>query len=134
VPFKNGENSLLVKGFNDNNQVAEDSQQVRYLIGEHGKFKRIELTKTKLSGNRWLVTAEAQDKDGNRVLDYSERAYFFNIGDQGKLLENYGTPTRSSVMEMASGLVSIEYEQGDKPSIIEFRTQNIKGVYLNVGK
>jgi beta-galactosidase len=133
VPFKNGDNSLLVKGFNDKKQVAEDTQQVRYLIGEHGKFNRIELTKTKLDGNRWLVTAEAQDKDGNRVLDYSERAYFFNIGDQGKLLENFGTPNRSSVIEMASGLATIEYEQGDKPSIIEFRTQNIKGVYLNVG-
>jgi len=68
-----------------------------------------------------------------RVLDYSERAYFFNIGDQGKLLENFGTPNRSSVIEMASGLATIEYEQGDKTSIIEFRTQNIKGVYLNVG-
>lgn len=133
VPFKNGDNSLLVKGFNDNNQVAEDSHNVRYLIGEHGKFNRIELTKTKLSGDRWLVTAEAQDKEGNRVLDYSERAYFFNIGDQGKLLENFGTPTRSSVIEMASGLASIEYQQGEKPTIIEFRTQNIKGVYLNVG-
>jgi beta-galactosidase len=133
VPFKNGDNSLLVKGFNGKKQVTEGSQQVRYLIGEHDKFKRIELTKTKLDGNRWLVTAEAQDKDGNRVLDYSERAYFFNIGDQGKLLENFGTPNRSSVIEMASGLASIEYEQGDKPSIIEFRTQNIKGVYLNVG-
>lgn len=133
VPFKNGDNSLLVKGFNGNKQVVDDSQQVRYLIGEHGKFKRIEMTKTKLAGNRWLITAEALDKDGNRVLDYSERAYFFNIGDQGKLLENYGTPTRSSVIEMASGLASIEFEEGDKPSIIEFRTQNIKGVYLNVG-
>jgi len=134
VPFKNGENSLLVKGFNDNKQVAEDSLQVRYLIGEHGKFKGIALTKTKLADNRWLITAEAQDKDGNRVLDYSERAYFFNIGDHGQLLENYGIPNRSSVIEMASGLASIEYEEGDKPSIIEFRTQNIKGVYLNVGE
>ena len=134
VPFNSGENSLLVIGFNGDKQVAEDSQQVRYLIGEHGKFKRIELTKTKLADNRWLITAEAQDKDGNRVLDYSERAYFFNIGDHGKLLENFGTPNRSSVIEMASGLATIEFEQGDKPSIIEFRSQNIKGVYLNVGE
>jgi len=134
VPFKSGDNSLLVKGFNGNEQVAEDSLDVRYLIGQHGKFKRIEMAKTKLSDNRWLITAEAQDKDGNRVLDYSERAYFFNIGDHGKLLENFGTPNRSSVIEMASGLASIEYKQGDKPSIIEFRSQNIKGVYLNVGE
>jgi beta-galactosidase len=133
VPFKNGDNTLLVKGFNGNKQVAEDSLQLRYLTGKHGKYKRIEMTKTKLAENRWLITAEALDKDGNRVLNYSERAYFFNIGDQGKLYENYGTPTRSSVIEMASGVASIEYQEGDKPSIIEFRTQNIKGVYLNVG-
>ena len=92
------------------------------------------MTKTKLADNRWLITAEAQDKDGNRVLDYSERAYFFNIGDHGKLLENFGTPNRSSVIEMASGLATIEFEEGEKPSIIEFRSQNIKGVYLNVGE
>jgi beta-galactosidase len=134
VPFENGDNSLLVKGFNGNEHVAKDSLDVRYLIGQHGKFKRIEMTKTKLADNRWLITAEAQDKDGNRVLDYSERAYFFNIGDHGKLLENFGTPNRSSVIEMASGLATIEFEEGEKPSIIEFRSQNIKGVYLNVGE
>lgn len=134
TPFKSGDNQLTVKGFNDDDEVASDTQEVQYLVGKHGKFKRIELTKTELADGRWMIQAEAVDEEGNRVLDYSERAHFYNIGDQGKLLENYGTPTRSSVIEMASGIASIEYQSAELPSIIEFRTQNIKGVYINVGE
>jgi len=33
---------------------------------------------------------------------------------------------------MASGFASIEFEAGDKPSIVEFRTQLFKGAYVDV--
>jgi beta-galactosidase len=33
---------------------------------------------------------------------------------------------------MGSGYAAIEFVAGDKPSTIEFRTQNIKGVYVEV--
>ena len=133
VPFKAGRNELSVKGFIQDELKAKDSLSVKYVVGEHGKLDKINLSAKLLKNNRWLITAEAQDKDSNRVLDYSERAYFYNIGDQGQLLENYGTPTKSSTIEMASGLAHIEFEASDKSSVIEFRTQNIKGVYVTVG-
>lgn len=132
VPFNNGQNTLEVKGFNRTEQVAQDNHEVTYLIGKHGKFNRIVMQATPINNNRWLISAEAVDKTGNRVLNYSERAHFFNIGDQGKLLENYGTPRKSSTIEMASGYAAIEFESNGKPSTIEFRTQNIKGVYVEV--
>ncbi len=134
VPLKTGENRLQVVGYNDNKKVAEDKHQLTYLVGQHGKFDHIKLSIKAMKQNRVLVEAEALDADGNRILDYSERAYFFNIGDQGELIENYGTPTQSSTIEMASGYAAIEFQPGKLPSTIEFRTQNIKGVYINVPK
>jgi beta-galactosidase len=132
VPFTNGQNKLSVIGYNDNKKVAKDTHQVTYLIGKHGKYKHIALTARKIADNRWLIGAEAQDDQGNRVLDYQERVQFFNIGDQGHLLENYGTPSKSSIIEMGSGYAEIQFESNGKPSTIEFRTQNIKGVYIEV--
>lgn len=132
VPFNNGANTLKVLGYNNNKQVTEDDHEVTYLIGENGKFSKIKLSANRIKDNRWLITAEAVDKEGNRVLDYSERAYFFNIGEQGQLLENQGTPLGSSVIAMASGFAAIEFMDDGMPSIIEYRGQNVKGVYVDV--
>lgn len=134
VPFKNGQNSLEVIGYIQQRKVAEDSRDVTYLVGKHGKFHHIKLTAQDLGDNRYLIEAEARDEDGNRVLDYQERVHFFNIGDEGELLENYGTPYKSSTIEMGSGYAAIEFIAGDKPSTVEFRTQNIKGVYVEIPK
>lgn len=132
VPFKNGLNKLTVQGFNAKKQVAKDQMQLNYLIGEHGKFDHIRLTAEKLADKHWLIHAEALDKDNHRVLDYNERVYFSSLTNHGQLLENYGTPHQSSIIEMASGQVAIEYIAADKADTIEFRTQNIKGVYITI--
>jgi beta-galactosidase len=134
VPFKQGSNNLSVKGYIKQQLEAQDKLTVDYVIGQHGKLDKVLLSSQLLGDNHWRITAEAVDKDGNRVLDYSERAYFYNIGDHGTLLENYGTPGKSSIIEMASGLASIEFVADGQPSIIEFRTQNTKGVYITVGE
>lgn len=132
VPFNEGMNKLSVSGYIDDKEVATDSRDITYLVGTHGKYDHIKLTAKAIGNDRYLIEAEARDENGNRVLSYQERVSFFNIGDQGKLLENYGTPYRSSTIEMGSGYAAIEFEAGNKPSTIEFRTQNIKGVYVEV--
>ena len=137
VPFKNGKNKLRVLGYataqaNKKSKPVEDALEVTYLIGEHGPFFELKMSFTKLAANRLLVSAEALDKDGNRVLDFSERAYFSNLGESGQLLENQGTPTGSSVIAMANGYAAIEFEQGEQESVIEFRTQNVKGSFISV--
>jgi beta-galactosidase len=132
VPFTQGANQVDVFGFNEGKKVATDTREINYLIGKHGKYDHIQLTVSPLGENRYLIEAQATDKDGNRVLDYQERVNFFNIGDEGRLLENYGTPSKSSTIEMGSGYAAIEFIAGEQASIIEFRTQNIKGVYVDV--
>ncbi|WP_198160573.1 MULTISPECIES: glycoside hydrolase family 2 protein [Pseudoalteromonas] len=130
VPFKNGVNTLSVVGRTKSGAEVTDELKVHYLIGQHGKFDRIQLTAKTLSNGNKLIEAQALDKDGNRVLDYNQRSYFFNMTSHGTLLENQGTPTGSSLIEMASGYAAIEFIPGDKPTTIEYRNQNVKGVYL----
>ncbi|MFC4700635.1 glycoside hydrolase family 2 TIM barrel-domain containing protein [Glaciecola siphonariae] len=132
VPFKEGENALKVVGFNNNKEIANDTRNVTYLVGKHGKYDHIKLIASPLGDDRYLIEAEARDKNGNRVLNYQERVHFYNIGDEGTLLENYGTPHKSSTIEMGSGYAAIEFVAGDKPSTVEFRTQNVKGVYVDI--
>jgi beta-galactosidase len=131
VPFHNGLNKLKVQGF-AGATVVEDELDVHYLIGHHGPVEHIKLSSKPLAGHRVLIEAEAVDKMGNRVLDFSDIAYFSNLSESGRLLENQGTPTGSRIIQVASGYASIEFEMGNEESIIEFRTQNIKGVYLTL--
>lgn len=131
VPFVNGLNKLLVKGVSDAVNV-EDQLDVTYLIGHHGPFATLKLSAKPLSDRRFLIEAEAQDKDGNRVLDFSDRVYFFNVGESGRLIENQGTPTGSSIIAMANGYAAIEFEMGPSPALIEFRTQNIKAAFITL--
>ncbi len=67
----------------------------------------------------------------NRCLDYNERVYFSAEGN-GKLVENYGTPTKSSIIEMANGKAQIEFKPIPfEKTTIEIRNQNLKGNYLS---
>ncbi|WP_016956510.1 glycoside hydrolase family 2 protein [Catenovulum agarivorans] len=132
TPFKNGQNNLSVKGYTKGKLVAEDDLQVTYLVGSHGKYDHIKLTQTKLENGNVLITAEARDANGNRVIDYAEKAHFSSMEGNGYLYENYGVPGRTNGIQMANGVASIEFKPDDKPATIEFRTQNIKGVYTLV--
>ncbi|WP_448245946.1 glycoside hydrolase family 2 protein [Thalassotalea agariperforans] len=132
VPFNNGDNQLVVKGSSSNNILVEDTLMVNYLIGKHGKLDKIKLTAKTLANGNKLIEAEAIDKNGNRVLDYDQRSYFFNMTSHGQLIEHQGTPTGSSIIEMASGYAAIEFIPGAKPTVIEYRNQNVKGVYLEL--
>jgi beta-galactosidase len=132
VPFVNGQNKLKVLAYNAGKRVAEDALDVHYLVGEHGNFDHIKLSASELKPGHWLITAEALDKNNQRVLNYAERVYFSNLGSHGQLLENYGTPTKSSIIEMASGVARIEFISGEQPATLEFRSQNIKGTYIEI--
>jgi beta-galactosidase len=77
--------------------------------------------------------AEAVDADGHRVLDFSERVYFSTLGGDGRLLENFGTPTKSSIIEMANGYAAIEFERGEQATTVELKAQNIKSRFIEIG-
>ena len=133
VPFANGPNELSVEGFIDGEHVASDNLQVTYVVGGQGKFQDLVFTQEDLSDSRVLIMAEAVDADGHRVLDFSERVYFSTLGGDGRLLENFGTPTKSSIIEMANGYAAIEFERGEQATTVELKAQNIKSRFIEIG-
>jgi beta-galactosidase len=132
VNFAEGDNKLIVIGFKDGKRASMDSISVRYSYQKSEITDRIELSSEKLPNDNLLITALAVDFNGNRCSEYNKRIYFTSEGP-GKLFENYGTPTRSSIIEMANGKAQIEL----KPStlgatIIEARNQDFKGAYITI--
>jgi beta-galactosidase len=90
------------------------------------------LSSTKMGNGNILVTALAIDKNGRRCLDYNKTIYFTWDGP-GKLYENYGTPKRSSIIEMANGKAQIEFEPASKGvAVIEAHNQDFKSAYLHI--
>ncbi len=132
VVFEEGLHSILAIGSSGGKGAARDSMTLRYGFVRHGEADHIELTSTKLEGGNILVTATAVDKNGKRCPGYNKRIYFTSEG-AGRLLVDYGTPTRSSVIEMANGAARIEFSpvRGGK-AIIEARNQDFKGSTLTI--
>lgn len=132
VPFTEGEHTLRALGRELGAAVAGDTTSLRYRLRRHGEAVRVELTSARMSNGNILVTATAEDKDGLPCLTYARRIYFVQEGS-GHLLVDYGTPTRSAVIEMANGRAQIEFSPvpGGR-AVIEARNQDFKGEYLNL--
>ncbi|MBZ9613847.1 glycoside hydrolase family 2 protein [Rheinheimera maricola] len=131
VPFVKGTNKLKVIGKIDN-LLVEDSLQVDYQPTPHGKLKRVELTYSNLEDGSLLIAAEALDEDGLRVLNFNERAFFSNLTESGFFSTHQGTPTGTDNIQFSSGYASIVFYPGDTPTVLEFISQSVKGVYLKV--
>ncbi|MEL7123721.1 MAG: glycoside hydrolase family 2 TIM barrel-domain containing protein [Bacteroidota bacterium] len=129
VKFKEGKNTLIAQGYSGEQLISSDTLTINYSYDKAGTPSKIELSASKLENGNYLIEATMVDKDGKRVLDYEDRVYFSQDG-AGELLVNYGTPTRSQVIEMANGKACIELVPSKGKSIIEARNQDFKGSYL----
>lgn len=129
VLFAEGDNVIIAKGYNAGKEVAIDTLNIHYSYHKYGNPNQIILNAKALSNGNQLIEATMVDAKGNRVLNYEDRIYFSHDG-AGKLLVNYGTPTRSQVIEMANGRASIELVPGEGRAVIEARNQDFKGSYL----
>jgi beta-galactosidase len=130
VPFEEGKNHLVATGYQGRGVVARDTTSLLYTVRKNGAAERLEVTAERMPDGRTIVTATAVDKDGLRCLDYNKRVYFAMDGD-GRLVVAQGTPTGSSVIEMANGRARIEYvgpEEGY--AVIEARNMDFKGSYI----
>lgn len=128
-----GDNQLRVVGERDGRTVAEDQMTVTYIVDPQNKLEKVRMSATRQNDGLLLIEAEAVDKNGDRCITCDERVYFSNVGEAGELLENYGTPDKSSEIEMANGYASILYRPDpDRSSIIELRSQDVKGAYVYV--
>lgn len=130
VLFKEGKNELISSGFQNGKVITSDTLMINYSYAKAEKAEGIQLSSRRLPNGNYLVEAITADKSGNRVLNYEKPLYFSQDG-KGKLLENYGTPTRSRVIQMANGYAAIELVPEKKgKAIIEARNQDFKGSYL----
>ena len=132
VVFTEGENDLSAIGYQAGEKMADDAMVVSYDYDQAEKADHIDLSYKVLENGNFLVEAFMKDKNGKRVLDYEKHLYFSRDGN-GKLLKDYGTPTRSQVIQMANGYAAIELQPASNgKAVIEARNQDFKGSYLTV--
>lgn len=132
IIFVEGTNNLSAIGYADGETIALDTMAVNYRYDKADKADHIDLSARKLANGNYLVEAFMKDKDGKRVLDYEKHLYFSRDG-AGSLMKDYGTPTRSQVIQMANGYAAIELQSADTGrAIIEARNQEFKGSYLTI--
>jgi len=130
VLFIEGENSLTAVGYEDDKVIAKDEMEVNYNYALVTEADRIKLDYKKLPNGNYLIEATIVDKSDSRMLSYEKPVYFTQDG-QGELMINYGTPTKSQVIQMANGKASIELIPAKTgQAIIEVRNQDFKGSYL----
>ena len=132
VKFRNGTNIIEAIGLENGKRITKDNLEIEYTFVKNGEPEKIVLSSARLQNGNYLISAIAQDANGNRCLDYNERVYFSAEG-KGKLVENLGTPTKSSIIEMANGKAQIEFKPVPfEKTTIEIRNQNMKGNYLTI--
>jgi len=130
VLFKKGQNKLIAIGYANEKKVTRDSLSVSYAYKKSGRPEKLLLSSLALPNDHMLIQARVVDKNNMLCLDFNKRVYF-DLNGAGKLLQHYGTPTRSNVIEFANGKAAIEYVPADSgQAVIEARTQDFKGSYL----
>jgi beta-galactosidase len=132
VKLAPGANTLEATGYVDGAAVAHDKLTIRYRVGGNGPLTDITLTASPQSDGLVLVEALGFDAEGRRALDSAERVNF-SLEGGGTLLENYGVPDKSAVIEMANGRASILYRpEPGRPGTVGVVSQNFRGRYLSV--
>jgi len=131
VMFKKGANELVSNAYQNGKVVATDRMTVNYSFEEADTPSEIVLNHEPLDNGNTLIVATMRDKEGRRCLDYEGRVYF-DLNGAGELLVDWGTPTRSQVIEMANGRAAIEAKLTTGRTVIEARNQDFKGSYLTI--
>ncbi|WP_371194712.1 glycoside hydrolase family 2 protein [Glaciecola sp. SC05] len=130
--FAEGANTLSVDGFDTLGQlVAEHSYDLTYNTNRIGRMVDIVLSTSANSDGSLTLLAEAQDKDGNRVVSMNDRGYF-TIDGGGRFLQDHGTPTGSQTREFANGTSSIIVYPGKTESVVNIQTQDYRGYYITI--
>ncbi len=132
VVFKEGQNVIISIGNSVNGEVVTDTLTINYTYSQAEKADHINLSYRDLENGNLLVEAKMYDSKGNRVLDYEKPMYFSHDG-ASEFYVNYGTPTRSQIIQMANGYAAIELKKETNGiAIIEARNQDFKGSYLKI--
>lgn len=131
IQLSEGNNMIVAMGYNGDKTV-KDTTEFNYYITPNEKPEEIKLSFKKLKNSNYLIIAKVLDKNGRQCTDYNKRV-FFSAEGSGKLLESYGTYTKSSVIEFSNGYAAIEYKPIPfETAVIEARNQDFKGSYINI--
>jgi beta-galactosidase len=132
VVFEEGANTLSVEGFDINGAtVAQHGYDLTYNTNKIGTMVDVILSTTNNDDGSVTLFAEAQDKNGNRVVSMNDRGYF-TIDGGGRFLQDQGTPTGSQTREFANGTSSIIVYPGLTESTVNVQTQDYRGYYITV--
>ncbi|NNF32562.1 MAG: glycoside hydrolase family 2 protein [Saprospiraceae bacterium] len=130
VTFIQGNNQLIAHGYQKGKIITSDTMSVNYDYIQAEKADHIQLSSRVLPNGNHLIEAKMSDINGRRVLNY-EKPVYFSCDGAGELMKNYGTPTRSQIIQMANGYAAIELIPAEnRKAIIEVRNQDFKGSYL----
>ncbi len=130
VLFIEGKNNIQAIGYDDSKLVAQDSLSLEYTTKKIGKPEELILSKERCSDGSHLITAQAVDNMGNLCTDFNQRVYFTALSG-GKLIDNLGTPTGSSIIELANGKAQIKFKHIPfQKGVIEVRNQDFKGTFI----
>ncbi|MFA7420136.1 MAG: glycoside hydrolase family 2 TIM barrel-domain containing protein [Melioribacteraceae bacterium] len=132
VDFLNGANQIKAIGIDDGKITAEDILQINFTSKKNDKPENLILEKSRMDNGNYLITAFAVDKNGNHCIDFNGRVYFSALSG-GRFLDNTGTPSGSSVIELANGRAQIVFKHIPfEKGVIEIRNQDFKGTYLTI--
>ena len=109
VSFAKGKNQLVAVS-KDKGVEVEDVVKLEYQTEKWEAPERLVLTEEAIDEKfSWLIV-EVYDKNNVRCLDARNRVRFSVAGD-AKMIENRGTPSGSSVVELTNGVARIKIEK-----------------------
>ncbi|MBO2543178.1 DUF4982 domain-containing protein [Salegentibacter sp. BDJ18] len=125
-----GNNTVEVVAYKDGKQVR-DNINFKYQTEKWGEPAKMELEKIKEENGIATVEVKMYDKNEVQVLDAVNYVRFSHVGD-GKLLENLGTSTGSSLVQLYNGRAIIRLETKNGKNIVGVSSDGIPSVFLNI--
>ncbi len=130
VTPKSGNNEVRVIAYSKGLQV-EDHISFQYETRSWGEPVKMELKKVDQTEGIATVEVKLYDAKGVQVLDAANYVRFSHIGD-GKLLENLGTSTGSSLVQLYNGRAIIQVETRGGSNTVGVSSEGLPTVFLNL--
>lgn len=130
VVFNEGNNLVRVIGRKNKVQVS-DEISINYQTRKWKQPARFILQKIKDENGTATVQAMLVDANDVPCLDAMNKIVFGITGD-GKLIENQGTSTGSSSVQLSNGKAIIKLNTNKGKSVVSIRSQGLPTVFLEV--
>src|SRR5690606_19273499 len=130
VTPRSGNNEVQVIAYKNGERV-EDRISFEYETRSWGEPAKMELKKIDQTDGVATVEVKLYDMQGVQVLDASNYVRFSHMGD-GKLLENLGTSTGSSLVQLYNGRAIIRVETQGGTNLVAVSSDGLPTVVLDL--